>query len=101
MSALKRSNDGVTEIILEGRIVHPHNEDMIALTESFLRSKDHTLVVNFKSVNFIDSAELGTLLLMRMRITECNKTLILAQPSDFVLKLFNSYQFEKVFTIER
>ena len=100
MSAEKKSKDGVMEIYLSGKIVHPHNEDMIAWTEDFLVSGSHTLLLNFKDVTFIDSAELGALLLVRMRLTDQQKTLILKEPSDFVRKMFENYQFDKVFTIE-
>lgn len=101
MSAEKKSIDGVTEVFLVGRMVHPHNEEMIDITEEFLNSSDDTLVLNFKDATFIDSAELGALLLVRIRIMDRQKKLILKDPSDFVAKVFDSYQFDKVFDIRK
>lgn len=100
MGAEKKIHDGITEIFLMGRVMHPHNEELVSMAEEFLLSDSHTMVINFKDATFIDSAELGALMLIRMRIIEKGRKLILAEPNGFVSNVFKNYQFDKVFTIE-
>lgn len=56
--------------------------------------------IDFAKVEFIDSAGLGMLLLLRDTCDKHKKSLILAHPTGQVKKVFDISKFEHLFTIE-
>ncbi len=60
----------------------------------------HHIRIDFARVDFIDSAGLGMLLLLRDTCEKNKKTLVLAHPAGQVKKVFDISKFEHLFTLE-
>ncbi len=73
-------------------------------TQSYARILDDPAIqeieVNLQRTDFIDSAALGMLMLLRERAQSMNKELTLSYPSPEVSKLLWVANFDKLFTIK-
>lgn len=56
--------------------------------------------INLREVNFIDSAALGMLMLLKKRAHAVNKSVLLSHPSGSVSNLLEVANFDKIFTIK-
>ncbi len=92
-------NGGVCKIAMTGKLMFSDNQrfkDIIAI----LRNHDvSSIILDFKQVEFIDSAGLGMLLMAREEATNANKELVLSNPQGQVKKMFEITKFTNIFII--
>lgn len=92
-------NGGVCKITMTGKLMFSDNQrfkDIIAI----LRNHDvSSIILDFKQVEFIDSAGLGMLLMAREEATNANKELVLSNPQGQVKKMFEITKFTNIFII--
>jgi anti-anti-sigma factor len=60
----------------------------------------NTVAVDLANVERLDSAALGMLLILRERIRESGKSLLLLRPSPIVASAFAITHFHRLFTIQ-
>lgn len=71
------------------------NEAIAATSAASVRQ----IKVDLSAVDYIDSAALGMLLLLRDRAKQQHKTVVLAGPSGTIKQIIKTAQFDKLFTI--
>jgi len=92
--------DDIATINLSGYFSFKDQEVFESKCELFLEnSTTKKLIINFASVQYIDSSALGMLLLLRNQVELNKKTLCLANPSEVVRNIFEIACFNKIFTI--
>lgn len=92
--------NGVIDVTLHGRITysdHPSFRNVIAQVRE---SSAQKVVFDLSDVEFIDSAGLGMLLMVRDTATQRKAPVVLRRPRGQVARIFSSSKFETLFTIE-
>lgn len=89
-----------SEVFLRGQFTFFDTTVFTRIRDLFVASGAQTLVLNFRDIDFIDSAALGMLLLAREEIEKLGLALILASPSRVVEKAFRISAFDTLFQIE-
>jgi anti-sigma B factor antagonist len=89
------------ELIVSGQIDLCSADEVAALGALGLTERGvRTLVVRMKGVTFIDSTGIGALIRIRNIALEFDKRLVLSEPSERVLKIFEITGLDTVFTID-
>lgn len=93
-------NAGVIEVKLHGRVTysdHPSFRSVISMIKESAATK---LVFDVADVEFIDSAGLGMLLMVRDTAAQKNAQVVLKGPKGQVQRIFASSKFDSLFTIQ-
>ncbi len=96
----KIDKNNCREIILGERLVTADRERFITILDSFIKSENKALILNFKDMHYMDSAGLGFLLLARQAVHDAKKKLVLKLVKHHVKSMFNVLNFDKIFTIK-
>lgn len=91
---------GVIEVTLHGRITysdHPSFRNVIAQIRD---SAAQRVVFEMGDVEFIDSAGLGMLLMVRDTASQKKAEVVLRRPRGQVERIFASSKFDTLFTVE-
>lgn len=91
--------NGRCEVSLKGRFTFFDSKTFASIL-ALLGPKVKSMTLNFKGVEFIDSAALGMLLMAKEDADKRKIELILAQPSRQVKKAFNISGFGVLFPME-
>ena len=92
--------DGVIVVTLHGRITysdHPSFRNVIGQIRDAAAQK---VVFEMADVEFIDSAGLGMLLMVRDTASQKKTEVVLRRPCGQVQRIFASSKFDTLFTIE-
>ena len=93
--------DETATIHLEGRFTFLDHGNFEASCKKFLTNPQiKHVIVNLAKVEYIDSAALGMLLVLRKDIQAISVSLVLSSPSATVLRALKAVHFEKLLTIQ-
>jgi HptB-dependent secretion and biofilm anti anti-sigma factor len=90
-----------SEVALSGQLTFPDHTNFRALADKLLKSAGQPLVIDLADLDFIDSAGLGMLLIVRNEAERANRTVALRAPRGQVKKIFELSKFESLFGIEK
>ncbi len=99
MEYAKAINDSSCEIMFKGKFTFSDHQQFKPIFALLEQSGIKTLYLNFKDVEFVDSAALGILLLIRDESVRFSKQVVLQQPVGQVKKMFEISRFYDLFTI--
>ncbi len=91
---------GIIEVKLRGQVTYADHPSFRSIMSRLAESAAQTLVFELNNVEFIDSAGLGMLLIVRDTAEQKKADVILRHPRGQVQKIFTSSKFETLFTIE-
>lgn len=100
MQYSKKDIDKARYIALPVSMASGDHQDILTILEKFAQNDLDVLVLNFEKTKFIDSAGLGMLLIAKQFTEDNNKKLILQKVGSSVAKIFDTMNFDKLFTIE-
>ncbi|PCI46380.1 MAG: anti-anti-sigma factor [Alphaproteobacteria bacterium] len=93
----------ITEDIFEARlsekITFSDLDDFRELVRHMVTSRSNSNIVDLSDVEFIDSAGLGMLLLVRDEISKTSSHLTLKSPQGQVMRMFTVARFDQMFDI--
>jgi len=95
---VKSTNDAFV-IALAGRFDFTTHRDFRKAGEDALESSNITIEINMAKVDYLDSAALGMLLLLREKANNLNRTVSLTHCHNFVQEVLNVANFGKLFTL--
>lgn len=87
------------ELIGDITLSEEQREDILLKLSDFLGSSAKTLVLDFEKVTFVNSNAFGFLFIIKEKVDEVGKELIISKPKDVVKHLLESYNFSKIFNI--
>ena len=88
------------EARLSGQFIFEDHTKFKTILAAAEDKKIHSIILDFTHVDFIDSAGLGMLLLLRDLCDKHKKPLVLRHPQGQVKKVFGISKFEHLFTVE-
>jgi len=92
--------NGVIEVTLHGRVTYSDHPSFRNVIAQFRDSSAQQLVFDMRDVEFIDSAGLGMLLMVRDTASQKKAQIVLRGPRGQVQRIFASSKFETLFTIQ-
>lgn len=92
--------NGVIEVTLHGRITYSDHPSFRNVIGQIRDSSAQQLVFDMRDVEFIDSAGLGMLLMVRDTASQKKAGVVLRGPRGQVQRIFTSSKFETLFTIQ-
>jgi anti-sigma B factor antagonist len=95
----KRRIEGMTLLRLEGVIKLGESAEFLSQTlERSLAEESGHVLIDFSSINYIDSTGIGELVGYLGRFREIGRKLILINPSDRIRKLLHVARLDELFT---
>lgn len=91
---------GVIEVTLHGRITYSDHPSFRNVMAQIKESGATQLVFDLADVEFIDSAGLGMLLMVRDTAAQKRAEVVLRRSRGQVQRIFASSKFETLFTVE-
>jgi len=91
-------NDATVE--LRGELTFVDHSVFRAMAARLLQTKAPAAVIDLGCLDFIDSAGLGMLLLVRDEAKRANRTLVLRHPVGQVKRIFDISKFETLFSVQ-
>jgi len=88
---------GLVEIQLQGRFDFAARRAFVAARDKALAGPASRIQINFAGVDYIDSAALGMLLILRERALSSGKSVHLADCSPTIRQLVEIAQFHRLF----
>lgn len=88
------------QVALKGQLTFSDNSKFKEIIDMLENEKLQSVSLNFREVDFIDSAGLGMLLLLRDQCQERNITVGIQSPVGQVHKIFMISKFDQLFTID-
>lgn len=85
---------------LGGELVFGNHAEFREMVRRLVASDAQRLVVDFTDLEFIDSAGLGMLLLLRQEANLANRRVVLRNAQSQVKRMFEVSRFETLFTLE-
>jgi anti-sigma B factor antagonist len=96
----KRRIEGMTMLRLEGVIKLGESAEFLSQTlERSLAEESGHVLIDFSSINYIDSTGIGELVGYLGRFRETGRKLILINPSDRIRKLLHVARLDELFSI--
>ncbi|HCA27231.1 MAG TPA: anti-anti-sigma factor [Betaproteobacteria bacterium] len=93
-------NEGIAHISLDGRFDFNSQRAFRSSYDGPLNDHEiHSIEVDMKAVDYLDSSALGMLLLLKERVEAANKSLVLANCRGTVKQVLDVANFHKLFTI--
>lgn len=93
--------DGSIHVTLHGRVTYADHPSFRNVISQIRESDARELVFDLADVEFIDSAGLGMLLMVRDTASQKNANIVLRSPKGQVQRIFSSSKFETLFTIQQ
>lgn len=100
MEYLTTGSGDIFELALKGKFTFSDNKVYSGFLQEIENSQYKKVVVDLKSVEFIDSAALGLLLLTRDKCDRAGISLVLRNPQGQVKQMFDISRFGDLFTIQ-
>lgn len=94
-----RDRGDTREVILRGRLTFDGNETFRKVVEALAAQPGVAAVIDLSDLEFIDSAGLGMLLLLREAMVEAGGRLSMRHPQGQVKRLFAASQFSTLVPI--
>jgi anti-anti-sigma factor len=94
----EESGDSV-KFAMRGRFVFSDHTNFRNVLECIESRESRTVRLDFKDVEFIDSAALGLLLLAKEKSDKASKKVVLERPTGQVAKMFRISRFQDMFEI--
>ena len=91
--------DGVFEAMISERITYSDLDKFRQMIAQMIESQTEQTVMDLSDVEFIDSAGLGMLLLIRDKVIKHDRHLLLKYPQGQVKRMFAVARFDKMFDI--
>ena len=96
----KRHLNGFTLLNVEGVIKLGESAEFFsAALENVLKNESTNVIIDFTKIDYIDSTGIGELVGYLGKFTSQNRTLILVNPSERILKLLKLAKLDAVFKI--
>ena len=80
MEYAKKDSEAISELFLANKLISKYRNEFIELIDNFIKSPQHTLILNFTKLDFIDSAGVGFLFIAFQEATDAKKSFILKNP---------------------
>lgn len=93
--------DGSIHVTLHGRVTYADHPSFRNVISQIRESDARELVFDLADVEFIDSAGLGMLLMVRDTASQKKANIVLRSPKGQVQRIFSSSKFETLFTIQQ
>jgi len=94
------NENGTAVLCLSGRFDFSNFRSFRELYEPVLADAAiHTVALNFKAVEYLDSAALGMLLMLRERAEKLNKKVVLQECQGTVRQLLEVAHFDRLFEL--
>lgn len=100
MGIAHQVEDTVATVKLNGSFTFEQNQHFHELITSLQEKHVSCIKIDFSNVDFIDSAGLGMILLLRNSLEKTDTSIILSKPSGQIEKMFSLSKFDTLFTIE-
>lgn len=100
MDFVKHMSDDTCEINLSGKFTFSDHHSFKMLLATLAEGQIKKLILNMTKVDFVDSAALGILLLVRDESEKMGCVLLLRNPVGQVKKMFEISRFYDLFRIE-
>lgn len=95
------ANGDLLELSVSGKFTFADNKVFGIILDDIVKKAYKKVVVDLSSVEFIDSAALGILLLTRDKCKKVSANLVLKNPQGQVRQMFEISRFNELFTIEQ
>lgn len=89
-----------TTVSISGEFTFNDHTAFRAIATRLLERKGKPIIIDLARLEFIDSAGLGMLLIVRDEAGKADRTLILRGPSGQVKRMFDVTKFNTLFTVE-
>ncbi|WP_295850065.1 STAS domain-containing protein [Tardiphaga sp.] len=93
-------NSEKTQALMTGDLTFADHASFKALIGSLLKGRGSPIVIDLSELDFIDSAGLGMLLLIRDEANKAARKLVLRGPIGQVKRMFGVTKFETLFVVE-
>ncbi len=100
MEITTEEKNGCTVATMRGSFTFGENQNFRAMLKELQTSPSSTVAIDLTGVEFIDSAALGMLLLLRDTMQSSGKILELRSPQGQIRKMFELSNFNELFTIK-
>ncbi len=100
MEYVKHQEQGNYEVAIKGKITFSDHMDFKNIIHAVNDNSCQKVTLNLENVEFIDSAALGMMLLLRDETEKNGKGLLLKTPKGQVKKMFQVSRFYDLFDIE-
>ena len=91
---------GPGQVALSGEFTFSDHVSFKELVSRLLEAKQSQIVIDLTKLNFIDSAGLGMLLLVREEAGKANGKVVLRGPHGQVKRMFDVTKFNTLFSVE-
>jgi HptB-dependent secretion and biofilm anti anti-sigma factor len=99
MECKKNINNNELDLTLIGKFTFVDHSIFKPILEDIEKNTFNNITINLSGIEFIDSAALGILLLVKDSSDKNNISLVLKSPSGQVKKMFEVTRFYDLFTI--
>jgi anti-anti-sigma factor len=89
-----------TRVTMSGEFTFNDHTAFKAIATRLFEKKGRPIVIDLARLEFIDSAGLGMLLIVRDEAGKADRTLILRGPNGQVKRMFDVTKFDTLFTVE-
>jgi anti-anti-sigma factor len=100
MEYRKNINNNGLELVVKGKFTFVDHSIFKPILEDIEKNLFMKIVIDLSGVEFIDSAALGILLLVKDSVEKNNAVLILKSPAGQVKKMFEITRFYDLFSIQ-
>jgi HptB-dependent secretion and biofilm anti anti-sigma factor len=89
-----------SEVALSGQLTFPDHANFRVVADTLLKSAATPLVIDLSELEFIDSAGLGMLLIVRSEAERVDRAVRLRAPHGQVKRIFDLSKFDSLFGID-
>lgn len=89
-----------TGVFLGGELTFTDHADFLNVSNRLMAAAGKSMVIDLSRLEFIDSAGLGMLLIMRDEAQKANRDLVLRAPKGQIQRMFAVTKFDSLFAIE-
>ncbi len=93
-------NNDSADVNISGKFTFSDHENFRSIIEKSKEKKVKSIVINMSGTEFVDSAALGMLLLLREHAEKEGISLTILKPSGQVKKMFEVSKFDQLFNIK-
>ncbi len=93
-------DDDETKVSISGEFTFTDHATFKAIAARLLEGEDKPIVIDLAKLEFIDSAGLGMLLIVRDEADKARRSLVLRGPCGQVKRMFDVTKFDTHFNVE-